>query len=481
MAIIELSMLWSALLQLSQVNHVQRPHLTMPSHYSMIVALSSLLLAAAEVGSVVARASGSAAVHVDENVGAATQLASGFIYGFPDNGIEASPKIPDHYLTDIAFRATRAGGAQIASPGWATGGHQGYLGRFNSTLSNYRTAQKYDAQFQLLVHDLWGADGGASQQFPFPGDNGNWTEMETFLGQLVADLKQYNMLDNLVIDIWNEPDGQGFWHRSFDQYIEYFARAAHVFKAALPQTDISGPSMANSPNENNDRWRAWCRYVADNDAIPDIYSWHQIGNWERQPDATVPVMDKFKSTYGLPDRPISVNEYATRDEQNPANSVYYISQLERWNLLGLRSNWGGGGQLHDFAANLLGRDSKGTYFPNGEWHVYKYYANMVGDRLRTEASKDSLFDVFAVKDGDVVRVLAGTRTSTNAYDIVIDGLGADGTLDVRTSRFDWTGPNGQIGGLVDLGNSTHTVNGGSFTIKVTPATKATAYAFEFGI
>ncbi|KAI1047569.1 hypothetical protein LB505_011146, partial [Fusarium chuoi] len=122
------------------------------------------------------------------------------------------------------------GGAQIPSLGWARGGYKGYLSRFNSTLSNYRTTRKYNADFILLPHDLWGADGGQGSNSPFPGDNGNWTETELFWNQLVSDLKAHNMLDGLVIDVWNEPDIDIFWDRPWTQFLEYYNRATKLLR-----------------------------------------------------------------------------------------------------------------------------------------------------------------------------------------------------------------------------------------------------------
>lgn len=41
----------------------------------------------------------------------------------------------------------------------------------------------------------------------------------------MADLESNDMLDSLIIDLWNEPDGTGFWPRTWDQFLEYWNRA----------------------------------------------------------------------------------------------------------------------------------------------------------------------------------------------------------------------------------------------------------------
>ena len=209
--------------------------------------------------------------------------------------------------------------------------------------------------------------------------------------------------------------------------------------------------------------------IAQNNAIPDYYSWHQIGDWEREPDRTIPDFNTMKGKYKLPDRPIHINEYASKDEQNPGTTPFFIGQLERYNLQGLRSNWGGGGDLHNWMANLIWKNGN-TYYPNGEWVLYKYYANMVGDRVATTAATDRKFDAFAVKTSNsTAKIIAGTRLVKARYDIQLLslsslGLPASGSLSIRTYRFDWNGPTGQVTAPVDLGKSTATYSGNTVSV-----------------
>ncbi|KAK2783120.1 hypothetical protein FQN52_000462 [Onygenales sp. PD_12] len=424
-----------------------------------------------------------ATVDLGNPTGETAFLGAGFIYGWPDNGTEADNSIPDSLVTGIKFNSCRAGGAQIPAKGWVDGGYDGYIGRFESALSNYRTTRKYNGDLILLVHDMWGADGGTGSSSPFPGDNGDWSETEAYLTQLIKDIKANDMLEGLVIDLWNEPDLDIFWARSWSQFLEYYVRAHQIFKRELPDTLISGPSMAHSPKLNDTNWQEWMSAVSEGQAIPDRYSWHQIGDWEREPDTTIPDFDALRAQFGgLPEKPFDINEYAWPDEQNPANSVYYLAQLERHNARGLRANWGSGSELHDFMANLVYK-SDDTYQPNGEWHLYNYYANMTGNRVATTASSDRLFDVFATTSDNSAKILAGTRTIQAAYDIAISGLSSlglpeDGSVAVRTYRFDWNGAQGAVDSPVDLGCSEQAYSADTVTLSIDPPTNSTAFAFE---
>jgi hypothetical protein len=165
---------------------------------------------------------GVATVDLSKTTGPAQVLASGWIYGFPDNNTGADTSIPERFIREVKFGASRAGGAQTPTLGWISG-YKSYVPRFNSTLSNYRTTRKYNGTFVLLLHDLWGADGKKINLYP--GDNSNWTETDAFLTQLTKDLVANDMLDNLVLDIWNEPDLEMFWARSWDQFLAYYVHA----------------------------------------------------------------------------------------------------------------------------------------------------------------------------------------------------------------------------------------------------------------
>lgn len=192
------------------------------------VALFSL---SANAATLARRAVGTATVSLASPSGTPSQLASGFIYGIPDNGTSISTAIPDSFYREFGFKACRAGGAQLGAPnrGWAYG-EQEYVGRWHSTLSNYRTSRKFGAEFNLLVHDLWGADSLDANGLPYPGDNGNWTLFERFTDRLISDMQSDGVSSGVILDIWNEPDGLGFWNRPYSQYLDYYVRAHNKFR-----------------------------------------------------------------------------------------------------------------------------------------------------------------------------------------------------------------------------------------------------------
>ncbi|EEU42698.1 uncharacterized protein NECHADRAFT_47861 [Fusarium vanettenii 77-13-4] len=427
--------------------------------------------------------SGTATVSLAEPSGTPSHLASGIIYGLPDSEDgSANTNIPENLITGMGLNYCRAGGAQLPDPalGWVAGQ---YEGRWISALSNYHTTRKYGGRFTLLMHDLWGADGIQGNEFHWPGDNGNWTSYDAFLDQVFSDIKLHDASPGLDIDIWNEPDIGIFWGASQEQYLATWLRTDE-----LPEVLISGPSASQPATESSSWWQNYMRFIAENDAVPDIYTWHLlIPNRNLRESSSQ--FDKLRRRNSLPERPVVINEYAAWDnhEQSPAGGVFYISQLERHNTHGLRANWGSASKLHDLLANLLGKRD-GEYYPVGEWHVYNYYKEkMTGDRVATSPSEDELFEVYATHGGTVgsVKILAAVRpvAGRRTYDLTVTGLahlGFRGTrVNVRTLRFDGPDISTEIGDPVDLGVVQHEVTDDQVTFWVLPEEVTTAYAFEF--
>lgn len=148
----------------------------------------------------------------------------------------------------------------------------------------------------------------------------------------------------------------------------------------------------------------------------------------------------------------------------------------------------GGSQLHDYLASLLGKTTSGTYFPSGDFQVYKYYAqSMTGHRVGTLPSADKILDTYATVGTDMVRVLTGARIKTGTWQITITnlqavGLPASGTLSIHTWGFPFTGGHmGDVEKPNDLGNAAHAYTGGSVTFPVYQKDTSTAYAFEFKV
>ncbi|MGW2567796.1 RICIN domain-containing protein [Streptomyces sp. NPDC001537] len=368
--------------------------------------------------------------------GAPTYRASGTLYGMtPDGSLP-----PDHFYKDIKWHFERAGGAQLNSGGYGTS-LAAYQTRWNATLAQYKRTKALGGTFILLPHDLWGADSTTSQAFP--GDNGDWTKFDAFVNQLFSDVKANNM--TVQWDLWNEPNGQGFWPRPESQYLQMWSRFYAAVRANFPGQLIVGPSYSQNP-ENNTWWQSFMPYAKANNAVPDIWSWHAE---DGDPVADAGAMDSLLAAYGLTNtRPYQINEYAKKTMQSPGGGAWYISRLERAGVDGLRGNWGSGTALHDYEANLLTKNGAGQYLPRGEWFTYRYYGSQTGNVVNLNPGTNT--DGFATKD----------NTAKNAK-ILIGSNGNTGNVTVNLNRLDTTSvvENGQVRAVIQRLPNSNSVAG----------------------
>lgn len=303
------------------------------------------------------------------------------------------------------------------------------------------------------------------------------------------------------LSVGSEPDVDGFWKRPLQQWIDLYIRT-HKYLRSRPDfgsVQISGPSTSGPPTPSFEWWTSWLSAIAENDAIPDQYSFHLLYGARDQVDLryAVPTLRQLLQQYGLPERVINANEYAIPEEQVPSASTWFLSRFDRYDVPGLRANWLSRCQLHDFMGNLVsktGAPSASTcngqgYFPNGEYQLYKYFnLNMTGYRASTEGSGDGLADAYTTIGSDKVRTIAGVRLATGTWLLTFNnlssvGLPTAGQLPVQTWAFTFNGLWGRVDAPQDRGVYTHTYSGNSvsFEIRVPAADQPVAFAFEFGI
>lgn len=333
-----------------------------------------------------------------------------------------------------------------------------------------------------------------------PGDNGSWTDFDNFLTAMISAINKNAMTDGLDIEIWNEPDLTGvYWQRAQSQYLEMWGRAYHRLRTAFPNSPIVGPTSSGQPSAGNTWLNNYFSFVKSNNSIPDILIWHLEGNPSNAVDdlqTDVPALEALLSKYGIPAKPLIVNEYGLKSEQTPSASAWYISRFERYGVRGLRGNWASGLALHDYFAGLLGKPNAGTssynatqagYWGNGEFNVYKYYAtNMTGQRVQTTGSADRLFDVYATRGSTAnsVKMLCGSRLASGLWDILVTnltsvGLPESGTVVIHAYQFNYDdGEFGNVPHPVDQGTWPHTYTNNQLVFPVGPTT-TTGYAFEF--
>ncbi|RPB08063.1 hypothetical protein P167DRAFT_494778, partial [Morchella conica CCBAS932] len=430
--------------------------------------------------------------------GAPKQYGSGILYGIPDTD---AWQIPKHFFTDIGINHGRGGGSQVPGKGWV-GGEADYVARIKSVHSNYLKLRELGGNFFMLNSGLWGGDGLLVASDPLPGDNDDWSSYDAFLLRVAADINSLGMTQGLIVELWNEADYSAFWlNRSKEQWLKAWGWAYHRLRPLLPASVIIGGPAFATEMSNAGWWPDFFQYVKTNGSVPEYWSYHclfQAGGIGNDPEWSIAQMNGLLTQYGLPTgSPLSINEYAPPEDQNPGYSAWVISTFERRDVYGLRANWAAGGALHDYMASLVGKpddtnggtysNSSGGYWPTGEWHLYKYYKqSQTGVRVASERSVDDYFDVFATWDASKRKasVIAGTNAVTGTYDIQVNGLPAGafsrGRARVVVKKYPWVSFRAQVteAQIVTVSDTVYTVTGGAFTIPLTITEATSGYSLD---
>ncbi|NUS64423.1 MAG: hypothetical protein HOQ46_12340, partial [Saccharothrix sp.] len=140
--------------------------------------------------------------------GPSTGVGEGFLYGISEDGSRPA----DQFLQPLGINAFRGGG--WFSGGWIRDGYQnGSATRadVDSIVAQAKrlTRPPYHAQYQVLVSDIYGANGGQPSNTRYPCDNGDCSNWISFVDSTVGALQASGL--TFSYDIWNEPDISAFW------------------------------------------------------------------------------------------------------------------------------------------------------------------------------------------------------------------------------------------------------------------------------
>lgn len=276
----------------------------------------------------------------------------------------------------------------------------------NPTL--YQRVRSYGAVVQGIISDSYGYPGPSGN---WPGDGGDWTRWEQLVEELIREGNSKGL--QLNWDIWNEPDHSQFWGRSSRQFFETWKRAVRTIRRVNPQAIIVGPSLANGP----------CNYLYGfllsahaHHVLPDIISWHDMDL--DHPNNVVNVR-QFMAKHGIPDRPISINEFRYSDgTHRPGHLVWWLSHIEEEAPESAAyACWADREGYSNCEAYTLDGllDREGV--PRASWFAHKGYAEITGRLVKVEVSGSRIAGIAGVdSDLQTGRMILGKRESLDASD-----------------------------------------------------------------
>jgi hypothetical protein len=440
----------------------------------MVLALAIPLLAPAES----AVAAQSLSVNLASTTGAATGVGEGFLYGVSQDGTQPA----DQFLLPLGITAQRGGGH--ASRGWIGDGYQygsGTQADVNSAIAQARrvTQAPSHAQYQVILSDVYGADGGQPSSTTYPCDNGNCSNWVSFIDSAVGALQASGL--KFAYDIWNEPDISLFWTRGVDstQYFQMWDTAAREIRRIAPGALIVGPSAAFTPQQNPSEWQTWLAHVKAAGTLPDEISNHDEGDGD-DPVTVAQAIDSDLAANGIPRIPLSANEFQPQNQQAAGQSAWYLARFAQSGYTNaMRGNWNC--CLTPNLTGIIVPNGSGGGSYTGNWWAFRAYADLTGSLVSTSGEVGTTA-ISAAEDSSrrrAVAIVGDENGYTGAASVTFNGL----------SSVPWLANNSSIGVTVYripdqsplnspqvVFNQVMSTSGGSVTVPLTFQSSHDAFA-----
>jgi hypothetical protein len=274
-------------------------------------------------------------------------------------------------------------------------------------------------------------------------------------------------------ELWNEPDWT--WKSAAGTFLDGWKNTYLRVKTLDTATKTIGPSYSRY----EESWmRNFLTYAKANNVLPDIISWHELGNtvadtWTIK--AHIAAYRQIELDLGISPRPISINEYGVPNEEGvPGGMVRYFAQFEREGVdTATAAFWFRPGRLSNIVTDA------GT--ANGGWWLYKWYGDMSGQMaMTTPVSTSSLaLDGIASVDnakGTVHVVFGG---GSGDHTIVIKGFGSvskfSGNAHVKLEAAPWLGVDTAVSSPASVFEGDYAITNGQINVPVTKMNASWGY------
>ncbi|WP_405887568.1 RICIN domain-containing protein [Streptomyces sp. NBC_01136] len=419
----------------------------------------------------------SLSVNLASTRGPSTGVGEGFLYGFSEDGSQPA----DQFIQPLGINAFRGGG--WFSGGWIKDNYQyGSATRadVDSIIAQAKrlTQPPYHAQYQVLVSDIYGANGGQPSNTTYPCDNGNCSNWVSFIDSTVGALQASGL--TFAYDIWNEPDISVFWTRGMNstQYFQMWDTAYREIRRIAPGTQIVGPSLAFTPQRNPGEWQTWLAHVKAAGTAPDMITNHDEGDVD-DPVTVAQALNSDLTAAGIDPLPLSANEYQPADRQTAGVTAWYLARFAQSGYTNaMRGNW-----VCCVTPNLTGvlTQSGGSWQPTGNWWALRDYADMTGTLVDTSGQVGSTA-ISASEDSTnkrVVAIIGDANGNTGTASVTFNGLASvpwlanAGNVNVTVHRIPDQAPLAAPQTVYDQNVST---SGGSITVPFTFQASHDAFA-----
>lgn len=141
------------------------------------------------------------------------------------------------------------------------------------------------------------------------------------------------------LEIWNEPDLEGFWTGTADDYFHLYNVTVQTLKAYNPALKIGGPCTSSITSV--DYTSGFLSYLANHELPLDFFSWHQYADTPYQIYTSSRTIRTLLDTFGFNDCENINTEWniniltPQRDKDNAKNAAFTACSLTAFQDAGL--------------------------------------------------------------------------------------------------------------------------------------------------
>jgi hypothetical protein len=275
---------------------------------------------------------------------------------------------------------------------------------------------------------------------PFPGDGGDWTSWETFVGS-VYDQDQAAGATDVIYQPWNEPDAS--FPRSREQFFETYRRALTVLRNRNPNVKVAASTFeqyldVSALHAFLDMIKANSCGTGFTNCYPTYFDWHELGTGSGA-DIVGHVDDAiaYMASIGIsPTIPISITEYgppSTLHFLSPGDAVRFLAKIERRTQITAanRACWPeGDGTGCD---NLSGLIRAQDFSTRSLWWAYKFYADMTGNIVTLTPQAGGTLDGVASRatNGSSIILLGADYGAATQSSVTVQLTGLTGVTSMQ--------------------------------------------------
>jgi hypothetical protein len=420
-------------------------------------------------------------VNLAATTGSATSVGEGFLYGTSQDGTEP----PDQFVEPLGITAMRAGGHATPTGGWIADGYaygtstKAQVAEVIAQAKRF-TASPYHAQYQVLLSDIYGADGSQPSNTTWPCTDDNCANFVTFLDDVVGAIQASGV--TVTYDLWNEPDTSEFWAPGVDttQYFEMWDTAYNTIKSLAPSALTVGPDFAADPAQNATEWSEFLAHVKSAGTAPSEISDHLEGDGD-DPVAVATSINGDLSTAGISSRPLSANEFLPENDQTAGQTAWYLARFAQSGYANAaRGNWASC-CVNPYLAGTIVSNGNGGYSYTGQWWAFRTYADLTGSLVSTSGEVGNTA-VSASEDSShrrAVALVGDIGGYTGAASVTFTGLSSvswlanAGNVNVTVYRIPDSSP---LNSPDVVTNEIVSASSGSITVPITFAAANDAFA-----